>query len=152
MASSTGAPLWLIPVIVVAFPVVFVGFWSFVCWLLATVSGYRSLGRFEIDRNLARQGETLPIAYYAMIGVSSYRGGILTLRATPAGLTVHVARIFPFHPPVRLPWDRVHDDPSGGLLNRLTGGAFLLDGRVRLRLPGAVHAAVVAARAKYYGG
>src|SRR6187549_27662 len=109
MEPTSAAPGWLVPAILLGFPIVFLGIWSFVCAILATVSGYRSLADFRIERAAADEGEELPTPWYAMIGLASYRGRILTLRSSRAGLTLLVLRIFPFHPPIRVPWDRIQE-------------------------------------------
>lgn len=141
MDSTPSLALWLIPVL--AFAVMGPAIWCFVSAILAYASGYRSLSAFRIDRTAADEGEELPRPWWAMMGAVSYRGGMLRLRASPAGLTLRVPRIFPFHGPVRIPWDRVQDD--GGPSSRIFT-SILLDGRVHLRVPEATHAAVLAAK------
>lgn len=130
---------WLVASILVGFPIAFLAIWSFVCAIIATASGYRSLADFRIERAAADEGEMLPTPWYAMIGWASYRGGVLTLRSSHSGLTLRVLRIFPFHPPIRVPWDRVRED----------GGSILLDGRVRLRAPEETLTAIREAQARY---
>lgn len=130
---------WLVAAILLGFPVAFLAIWSFVCAIIATVSGYRSLADFRIERAAADEGEMLPTPWYAMIGWASYRGGVLTLRSSHGGLTLRVLRIFPFHPPIRVPWDRIRED----------GRSMLLDGRVRLRAPEETFAAIREARMRH---
>lgn len=79
--------------------------------------------------------EALPMPSYAMLGWVSYRGGMLSLAASPAGLSITVAPIFPFHPPILVPWSRISpsDTIGGGWGRRVFGGSIMLDGRVRLR-------------------
>ena len=131
---------WLIAAIVLEFPVVFVGTWSFVCAIIAVGSGYRSLGKFRVERAAADQGEALPTPLYARIGLARYRGGVLTLRSSRDGLTLHVLRIFPFHPPIRVPWERIQEVASGSML---------LDDRVRLRVPEETFDAIREARERH---
>ncbi|HEX5720410.1 MAG TPA: hypothetical protein VF179_29920 [Thermoanaerobaculia bacterium] len=128
--------------LVLGFPIAFLGIWSFVCAILAIVSGYRSLAEFRIERAVADEGEELPTPWYAMIGWGSYRGGILTLRSSHDGLTLRIPRIFPFHPPIRVPWDRIREDG---------GRSILLDGRVRLRVPEETLTAIRQAQARHAG-
>lgn len=135
--ASTSDPVWLVPLILLGFPFAFLGMWSFVCALLAVVSGYRALREHRIDRAAADEGEKLPTPWFSMIGWVSYRG-ILSFRASPAGLTLRVLRIFPFHPPIRVPWERIQE----------AGSSMLLDDRVRLRVPPAVFAAIRDAKAR----
>lgn len=144
--------LWLIPFIVVAFAVMFPAMWCFVCFIIASVSGYRSLAaQFRIDESVFTGMEQLPTPLYAMLGMSSYKGGTLALRADGAGLALRVSKLFPFHPPMRIPWDRVGraDATPSGFGARLMGGGVLLDGRTTLRAPGDVIAAIENARARY---
>ena len=133
---------WLVASLLLGFPIAFLGIWSFVCAILAAGSGYRSLAEFRIERAAADEGEELPTPWYAMIGWVSYRGGILTLRSSRGGLTLRVPRIFPFHPPIRVPWDRIQEDG---------GRSMLLDGRVRLRVPEETLAAIREAQARHAG-
>ncbi len=149
MASTSDLPVWFVPLFVLGFPLAFLGLWSFVCAILATASGYRSLAAFRIDRAEADEGERLESPRLATIGVSSYRGGTLSLRASRGGLTLRVLRIFPFHPPLRIPWERIREVEGDGLPGRRLSGSFLLDGRVRLRLSPETFAAVRDAKARY---
>lgn len=151
MEPASAGTGWLVASILLGFPIVFLGIWSFVCAILATASGYRSLAAFRIDRATADEGEELPTPWYAMIGWASYRGRILTLRSSRAGLTLLVLRIFPFHPPIRVPWDRIQEADGDGLLGRLGSGSMLLDGRVRLRVPAETLAAIREAQARHAG-
>jgi len=150
MASTSDLPIWFVPLFVLGFPLAFLGIWSFVCAIVAAASGYRSLAQFRIDRAEADEGERLPAPRYAMIGVSSYRGGALSFRASRGGLTLRILQIFLFHPPIRVPWERIREADDGGLLRgRLASGSFLLDGHVRLRIPLEVCAAIREAKARY---
>ena len=142
---------WLMAAILLGFPIVFLGIWSFVCALLAAGSGYRSLADFRIERAAADEGEALPTPWYAMIGGVSYRGGILTLRSSRGGLTLHVLRIFPFHQPIRVPWDRIQQADGGGLLGRFGSGSLLLDGRVRRLVPEKTLTAIREAQTRHAG-
>ncbi len=136
------AQLWLIPFIVVAFTIMFTSIWCFVCILLATVSGYRSLvAKYLIDDQVFAGMEALPTPLYAMIGVTSYRGGLLAIRADRTGLALRVSKFFPFHPPIRIPWSQVGRAES----------SVVLDGRVTLRAPGDALAAIEHARARFGG-
>jgi len=139
--ESTPAPGWLIPLILLGFPVAFLAVWSCVCALIAATSGYLSLREHRLDGATVDEGEKLPSPWLARIGWASYRGGILSLQAGPAGLTLRIPRIFPFHPPVRIPWERIQE----------TGGALLLDGCVRLRVPPATLEAIRDAKARHSG-
>lgn len=146
MASPTELTLVLVVALGIGIPVGFVTIWSLVCALIARVSGYRSLAEFRLDPAAAEEGEALPSPDLATIGPARYRGRILKLRAGPGGLTLRVPRIFVFHPPVRLPWERIREDPTG---HRIQGHAMLLDERVRLGLPEETFDAIRQARTRF---
>ena len=147
MSSTSELPVWFVPLFVFGFPIAFVAIWSFVCAIIASVSGYRSLAKFRIDPAAANEGELLPSPWRATIGISRYRGRILTLRASPDGLTLRILRIFPFHPPVRVPWERIREDANRGIF----GPYMLLDDRVRLGVPAETFAAIHDAKTRYAG-
>ncbi|HEV7669724.1 MAG TPA: hypothetical protein VGS22_14470 [Thermoanaerobaculia bacterium] len=147
MASPTELTVVLGVALGVGIPVVFVATWSFVCAIIAQVSGYRSLAEFRIDRAAAEEGEALPSPDYATLGPARYRGRILKLRAGPGGLTLRILRIFLFHPPIRVPWERIRE---GGALRRFSV-SLLLDERVRLGVPDETFAAIRDAKARYAG-
>ena len=146
MASPTELSLVLVVALGIGIPVGFVTIWSFVCAIIARGSGYRSLAQFRIDSAAAEVGEALPSPYFATMGPSRYRGRILRLRAGPGGLTLRIPRIFVFHPPIRMPWERIREDPAG---HRILGHALLLGERVRLGLPKETFEAIRKARARF---
>lgn len=96
----------------IAMPLVFVGFWMGVCWLLALVGGWRSLAsRYRVN------GEAKPTTQSTsgMLGLISYNG-VLEVGASHAGLDLRVMALFRAgHPPVRIPWTdiRVEDEHAG---------------------------------------
>ena len=147
MSPTSELPVWFVPLFVLGFPIAFAAIWSLVCAIVAAASGYRSLAKFRIDPTAANEGEILPSPPQATIGISRYRGRILTLRASPGGLTLRIPRIFPFHPPVRVPWERIREDANRGIF----GPTLLLDERVRLGVPAETFAAIRDARARYGG-
>jgi hypothetical protein len=147
--APSDPPAWLVPLILVAFPVVFVGIWSLVSLLLSAASGFRRLSAYRVDPAAADTGDELPLALWAMIGFTSYRGGIVELRAGRAGLTVAVSRLFPFHGAVCVPWQRVELPGEPTRSFRGLGGTVMLDAQVRLRLPTETWQAVRGARARW---
>lgn len=151
MESTSDLPAWFVPVLVLGFPIVFIGMWSSICALIAFVSGYRFLAPLRVSAAEAADGEQLPTPRFAMIGGSLYRGGILSLRSSSKGLTLRISRLFPFHKPVRVPWDRIQEVENGGLLRGRRAGTILLDGRVRLRVPEATLAAIREAKTRHAG-
>lgn len=145
-------PVWLLPFILLAFPLVFGAIWSFVCFVSATLSGYRALAsEFEIEQQLYDGMEALDTPFYVMLGMSSYRGGTMSLRADRIGLALRVWKLFPFHPPVRIPWERVgrSEVGPGTLMTRFLGGSVVLDGRTTLRASEATIGSIEAARSRY---
>ena len=129
--------------------------WSFVCFLLATVSGYRSLAaEFRIEDGAFDGMEPVASPFYAMLGVSSYRGGTMSLRADRIGLGIRVWRLFPFHPAIRIPWDRVGraEGVQSSWRNRFLGGVMVLNGRSTFRTSEDTMASIEAARSRLAGG
>lgn len=98
---------WLAVIIIVAFPLVFVAIWSFVCATLAAASGYRRLVSRFAEGDSAANAEALPSPFAIRIGLVSYRGGIAHFDASPSGLGVQISSLFPFHPALRVPWELV---------------------------------------------
>lgn len=121
---SEPGPLALV-LILLAFPVVFIGFWSAVCALLAFVGGWRGLaGRFRTETEQPHSAET-PTG--AMLGVVSYKS-VLEVAFAEDGLDLRVMMMFrPGHPPLRIPWDQVEYQGEAASLFRK---------RVRIRLGG----------------
>jgi hypothetical protein len=149
---SPEPPAYLLLFILIAFPTLFVTIWSFVNFILATTSGYRSLiADFAVEPETVLAMEELPTPWFVMLGWISYRGGTMGLRASREGLCLRVSRFFVFHPPVRIPWNRITPGEStgGGWGTRVYGGSILLDGRVRFRATSATLANVEAARARF---
>ncbi len=117
------SPWFLTVGILVAFPVLFVGIWSFVCVLLATMSGWSGMAtRFKAPPDL--RGVPLPSGWASRIGFVSYRG-TLSFEATPQGLIARVMRLFPFHPPLLLPWRARALARGGGVF---TAGTMTVEG------------------------
>ncbi len=67
-----------------------------------------------------------------------------------AGLILRVLALFPFHPQLCIPWQRLVED-DGGVFGRWVLGSLLIDGRVRLRVPMSTLNAIREARARYSG-
>ena len=78
----------------------------------------------------------------ATIGPISYRGGVLSVRSASDGLTSRVSPFFPFHQPVRVPWERVRLNDGAGR----AAHSVLLDDRVRLVVSPDVLAAILTAK------
>jgi hypothetical protein len=121
--------------IAIAMPLVFVGFWMGVCWLLALVGGWRTLAaryRMHDEQKPTTQSTS------GMLGLVSYNG-VLQVGASNIGLDLRVMALFRAgHPPLRIPWTdiRVEDERAGllGAQTRLRLGP----GGPALRLPSRV--------------
>ncbi|HXU30228.1 MAG TPA: hypothetical protein VN851_06605 [Thermoanaerobaculia bacterium] len=144
---TSESTVWLIAALLLGIPIGFAAIWTSVCALIAAVSGYRSLAKFRIDPTTASEGEKLPTPPVAWIGVSRYRGGILKLHASPGGLALRILRIFLFHPPIRVPWERIREDAEPGN----SGPAVWLDDRVRLHVSPETFTAIRDAKTRYAG-
>lgn len=123
--STEPGPLALI-LILLAFPLVFVGFWSAVCVMLSVVGGWSRLARrFATDQPQPAGAQG---SLGAMVGFVSYRGGVLEAGAAPDGLDLRVMTLFrPGHRPLRIPWEQVEVQGEG---------SFLFGRWTRLRLGG----------------
>jgi hypothetical protein len=131
----------MIPLLVLAGLGFFVGLWIAISHMLAALGGYRSLLPYRTTD--ARTGEPLPTPAVLRFGPASYKSGIVTFTASPEGLGIRVHRIFPGHPDLRIPWDRV--EPGAPALR---GVAVVLDGRVKLVASRSFSDAVADARSR----
>jgi hypothetical protein len=109
---SSPTQILLIVAIVLAAPMVFVGFWMGVCWLLALMGGWRGLAaRYRVDSEPRPSTQRVS----GMLGLVSYNG-VLELAASKMGLDLRVMMLFRAgHPPLRIPWAdiRVEGESSG---------------------------------------
>lgn len=130
-------------------PLFFVGLWCGVSGLLAVVSGYRDLAsRFTEPATFAGTGRSLPDSFYARIGLVSYRGYLVHLDVNQAGLGIQVSSLFPFHPPLRVPWNRILvGTPSKWRLWKTR--SFTLDGRVTMHIAEETADAVASAQQEF---
>lgn len=105
-------PAWLPIAILVAFPIVFVGIWSFVCLIISLLSGWGAMSvNYRCPEGLV--GEPLPSGFGNMVGVASYRG-VLRFERIREGLIARVSRLFPSHPPLFFPWGAIQLSAGGG--------------------------------------
>jgi len=118
------APPWfLLPAILVGFPIVFVAIWSFVCAIIAATAGWGPMAaRYPSPPGL--RGTSLPSGHANRVGIASYRG-VLSFEALPEGLIVRVMRLFPFHPTLLVPWRSLRLTRSAGLFS---AGTLEVDG------------------------
>jgi hypothetical protein len=100
------AVAWLVPLILLAFLVVFPLFWMLVVGLISLLSGWQRLAeryRATVPTVGPTVGETLHMQN-GMIGWARYNG-VLTLTAGPSGLFMEVFPLFRFaHPRLLIPW------------------------------------------------
>ena len=132
-------------------PLSFVALWCGISGLIAVVSGYRNLAeRFAEPRVYAGTGRPLPDPFYARLGLASYRGYMIHLDANQAGLGIQVSRLFPFHPPLRIPWNRiVMGSPSKWRL--WPTRSFILDGSVTVHISEETGNAIADAQREFVG-
>lgn len=105
MNANTPFPLWLIPLILVGFVVVFVLIWGLVCLLISWVGGWARLAR-RYRATLVPEG-TDHAGVVGMIGMASYRG-TLNVRTSTQGLYLTVMPLFKLgHPPLFVPWSHI---------------------------------------------
>lgn len=104
-AAAELGPLTLV-LIALSFPIIFVSFWSFVCLILSVLGGWSGLARRFTTTHAQPARASSPLG--AMLGLVSYRGGVLEVGFAPDGLDLRVMRLFrPGHPPLRIPWEQV---------------------------------------------
>lgn len=120
---------WLSAAVLVAFPVVFVAFWSAVCWLIS---------RFGWATLAARWATELPPPRSSLgmctgrVGLANYKG-TLELAADREALWMDVMVLFrPGHRPLRIPWAEVEALEGGGW--RLFRAQRLRAGGVEIQL------------------
>lgn len=106
MPNDTTPP-WLLPAILIGFPLVFVPFWCFVCWLLSQMGGWgRIAARFPGSPN--PDGPTFSMQS-GRVGMTNYRS-VLTIRPAPDGLHLAIMAIFRVgHPPLFIPWHEIRN-------------------------------------------
>ena len=109
-----------IALVVVAFPVLFVGFWCLVCCLIARIGGWRELAR-EFPGDDPPGAEIDRIGWISMrIGFfGNYRSAV-NVRVFHAGLHLRPILVFQAcHPPVFIPWPSISRwEHSPGLWSR----------------------------------
>lgn len=123
-------PWYLVPAILVAFPVLFISIWTFVCAIIAATAGWGAMAaRYRAPPGF--QGTGLPSGWANRVGVASYRG-VMSFEAAPEGLVVRVSRLFPFHPALLVPW-RAIALTRGGVLS---AGSMIVEGGSTFSLNG----------------
>lgn len=125
----------LIVGLAIAGPLVFVGFWMGVCWLLALLGGWRGLAtRYAVDRD----PNSMMHSTSGMLRGVSYNH-VLQVGASPSGLELRVMILFRAgHPPLRIPWTDVRvEDERAGLFGSYTKLRLGSNGPT-LRLPSEV--------------
>jgi hypothetical protein len=105
-APNPPPPPWLVPAIVLGFPLVFIPFWCGVVFLLSRLSGWSEIAkRFPGTKNPTgtRHGMVT-----GMVGWISYRN-VLIVHNAPEGLHVVPFKLFTIgHPPIFIPWSEIH--------------------------------------------
>lgn len=103
--------LWLVPMIILAFAIVFPLFWNAIIWFNGQIGGWGRLAqRYRTDR--IPSGEKWSWQY-GMVGWIGYNG-VLTLTANDEGLFLETVWLFSFgHPRLFIPWTEFHDATVG---------------------------------------
>jgi hypothetical protein len=89
------------------FPIFFVAFWVFVCFIIGLVSGWRLLSkRFSCPKGLFH-GQTWSFRRARMRLLANY-GNCLNFGADESGLYMSIFPIFRVgHPPLLIPWSEI---------------------------------------------
>ena len=126
MLTNTGLALSIFAALAVGF----VFLWVAICYIIASVSGWRRL------RLLYETGpfEGVTSTFSGYVGRSRYRGALIAA-ATPAGLYLNVAAPFRIGAgPVLIPWNDITVSPPSPGLIQLVTFAFP-NARTNLRAP-----------------
>lgn len=95
--------LWIL--IPLAFPVVFIPFWCFVCFIISLVSGWNTLAR-EFQTTQKPEGKTF-FSQRAMLNGARYNH-VLNVTPAPQGLHLNLMSLFRAgHPPLLIPWSKL---------------------------------------------
>lgn len=101
------APPWLLPAILVGFPIVFVPFWCFVCWLLSQMGGWGRIAE-RFPGTTPPDGPKFSLQS-GHVGMTNYRS-VLTIRPMAEGLHLSIMAIFRVgHPPLFIPWHEIRN-------------------------------------------
>lgn len=101
-------------IIIIAFPVVFIGLWLFITFILSKIGWARLLPHYEYGKK-PFDGENLGSAGGRINGVNY--NGVLELKADYSGLHIQPVKIFKaFHSPVLIPWQDIKIGKRSGLL------------------------------------
>jgi hypothetical protein len=140
MTEETAAlPVWVWPL----FPVVFVGFWCAITYLLALMSGWRRLAaHYAADMPAGGQRFRFRSARSGLVRYNH----CLNFAATAEGL--HLWLLLPFRfasPPLLVPWEDVSATPAREFLVRSVALRFARAPSVRMRVATALGEQIAAA-------
>jgi hypothetical protein len=106
-AAQTDAPPWLVPAIIIGFPLVFIPMWCGIVFTLSRVSGWSAIAA-RFPGSLNPPGTSFD-GLTGTVGIISYRNA-LTVHFAPEGLHVMPWKIFRIgHAPVFIPWGEIHN-------------------------------------------
>lgn len=139
-------PPYLLPAILVAFPIFFVGMWTLISAIIAAVSGWGAMAtRYPLPPT--QRGQSLPSGWAIRVGIANYRG-TMSFEALPEGLVIRVMRLFPFHPPLLVPWRAIRLQRGGSLF---AAGTMAVDGGATFSLNGDAFQSIEGALARATG-
>ena len=106
----------LVPLIITASLLAFVGFWCFICLVLSRAGGWAALAT-TFPATYVPDGRPLRFQT-GKVGHISY-GNCLTMRISAQGLYLAVFPIFRLgHPPLLIPWQQFHDLQETQIMSR----------------------------------
>jgi hypothetical protein len=137
---------WLIPLIVLAFPIFFGAMWIGVVSLLGAMSGWRGMAAaFPAVQDPTAQRFSFGSASIGWRGFPVSYKSILTVDVGDYGIGLSVMRMFGFnHPPMSIPWQAVESCQQGFYAFWTGVEVRLRDGGGRIVLRGRPGAAVMA--------
>jgi len=114
----TRSEIQLMAGIIVGFPILFIGIWSGVCYLLATVGGWQKLAtKYETEKTTVIEQKFTD--ENGRFGFTNYKF-TLTVGFSPAGLYIANNPFFRIgHPPLLIPWTNVKIVPDNGFFMHL---------------------------------
>ena len=108
LASSTSspAPLWLIPVLLIGIPLYVISLMTFICFILSRMGGWGRIAA-AFPRRHAPIGRKYSMCS-AVVGFVKYNN-CMTITSSAEGLDIEPWKILIAHKPFFIPWTEIHN-------------------------------------------